>query len=198
MSERKIAINSLISVNETKEMLVADIFQLTVSVILITISILPLLIYKDKIFHFNKIDKKVFTLIIFVIILTIFEATYYYYSNAIQENLTDPRIYDFNDYPLNSFFVLLFMFCIAAPIFEEAIIRGHLYKFGIYFKIPLTFWFTLINLIWAKLHGIESVYQLFFFTSWGIALSYIRHFHRSLWIPIIIHCLNNIIFWGVL
>lgn len=186
-----------ISVNDNREMLVADIFQLTVAIIIIIISVFPLLIYKDRIFHFNKINKKVFVLIFIVIIITIFEAIYNYcYFNTSQDNLI--RINDLNDYPLNSFFVLLFLFCIATPIFEECVIRGHLYKFAIYFKIPLTFWFTLINLVWAKLHGLESVVQLFFFTSWGVALSYIRHFHRSLWIPIIIHCLNNIIFWGLL
>jgi CAAX protease family protein len=88
--------------------------------------------------------------------------------------------------------LLVFAFCIAAPISEELFARGFLYRgwSESFLKVPGAI--VLSSLVWTWLH---LQYDWFFFGEVfciGLWLGYIRYRSNSTWLTIVIHGLNNL------
>jgi len=88
--------------------------------------------------------------------------------------------------------LLVFAFCIAAPISEELFARGFLYRGWSQapFKVPGAI--LLSSLVWTGLH---LQYDRFFFAEVfciGLWLGYLRYRSNSTWLTIVIHGLNNL------
>ena len=83
-------------------------------------------------------------------------------------------------------------FCVAAPVTEELLARGFLFRgwsesfLGPFGAILLS------SIVWTALH---LQYEWFFFGevfSIGLLLGYLRYRYRSTWLTIILHGLNNL------
>ena len=88
--------------------------------------------------------------------------------------------------------LLVIAFCVAAPVTEELLARGFLFRgwsesfLGPYGAILLS------SIVWTALH---LQYDWFFFGevfSIGLLLGYLRYRYRSTWLTIILHGLNNL------
>jgi uncharacterized protein len=91
-----------------------------------------------------------------------------------------------------SVWLLLIAFCIAAPISEELLARGFLYRgwSESFLRVPGAI--LLSSLAWTALH---MQYNWFFFGeifSIGLLLGYLRYRSNSLWLTIVLHGLNNL------
>jgi len=88
--------------------------------------------------------------------------------------------------------LLVFAFCIAAPVSEELFARGFLYRgWSESFLGPVGA-ILLSSLVWTALH---LQYDWFFFGevfSIGLLLGYLRYRSNSTWLTIILHGLNNL------
>jgi len=87
--------------------------------------------------------------------------------------------------------LLLIAFCVAAPISEELLARGFLYRgwSESFLRVPGAI--LLSSLAWTALH---MQYNWFFFgeiLSIGVLLGYLRYRSNSLWLTIVLHGLNN-------
>jgi len=88
---------------------------------------------------------------------------------------------------------LWFAIVLVAPIFEEILFRGFLFKslsnsvFGWVGAIVIT------AAIWASIHVQYEVYYIGIIFVWGLIFGYIRHKTASLTIPITLHILTNLI-----
>jgi membrane protease YdiL (CAAX protease family) len=90
-----------------------------------------------------------------------------------------------------SVWLLLIAFCVAAPISEELLARGFLYRgwSESFLRVPGAI--LLSSLAWTALH---MQYNWFFFGeifSIGVLLGYLRYRSNSLWLTIVLHGLNN-------
>ncbi|MEH2570533.1 CPBP family intramembrane glutamic endopeptidase [Bradyrhizobium sp. AZCC 2289] len=90
-----------------------------------------------------------------------------------------------------SVWLLLIAFCVAAPISEELLARGFLYRgwSESFLRVPGAI--LLSSLAWTALH---MQYNWFFFGeifSIGLLLGYLRYRSNSLWLTIVLHGLNN-------
>lgn len=90
--------------------------------------------------------------------------------------------------------LLWFALVIAAPVFEEALFRGFLYE-GLR-RTKLGAWGTIVvtTLLWTLLHAAQ--YEPFFLTLIaliGILLGIARERTGSLYVPLAIHVLNNLL-----
>jgi len=87
--------------------------------------------------------------------------------------------------------LLVVAFCIAAPISEEFLARGFLYRgWSETFLRPVGA-IVLSSLFWTALH---MQYDWFFFCevfSIGLLLGYLRYRYQSTWLTVIVHGLNN-------
>lgn len=87
--------------------------------------------------------------------------------------------------------LLVIAFCVAAPISEEIMARGFLYRgwSESFLKVPGAIFLS--SLAWTSLH---LQYDWFFFGevfTIGLLLGYLRYRSNSTWLTIVIHGLNN-------
>jgi CAAX protease family protein len=88
--------------------------------------------------------------------------------------------------------LLLFAFCVAAPITEEFFARGFLYRgwSESFLRVPGAI--VLSSLVWTGLHLQYNWYFLGEVFSIGLLLGYLRYRSKSTWLTIILHGLNNL------
>jgi len=87
--------------------------------------------------------------------------------------------------------LLVIAFCVAAPVSEEILARGFLYRgwSETFLKVPGAIFLS--SLVWTSMH---LQYDWFFFGevfSIGLLLGYLRYRSNSTWLTIAIHGLNN-------
>jgi len=89
---------------------------------------------------------------------------------------------------------MVFIMVVAAPVFEELLIRGIVFDalkpFGCGMAIIIS------SLLFGLMHG--SLYMLFYTTALGFALAYIRYATDSLFVVTILHAIVNAVGAGVL
>jgi hypothetical protein len=88
--------------------------------------------------------------------------------------------------------LLVFAFCVAAPVTEEFFARGFLYRgwSESFLKVPGAILAS--SLVWTALH---LQYDWFFFGevfSIGLLLGWLRHRSNSTWLTVIVHGVNNL------
>src|ERR1700681_1639158 len=91
-----------------------------------------------------------------------------------------------------SVWLLVIAFCVAAPMSEELLARGFLYRgwSESFLRVPGAI--LLSSLAWTALH---LQYDWFFFAevfSIGLLLGYMRYRSGSTWLTVIVHGLNNL------
>ena len=89
--------------------------------------------------------------------------------------------------------LLLLAFCIAAPITEELMARGFLYRGWSESFLGVSGAIFLSSLVWTAMH--VQYYDWFLFgevLSIGILLGYMRYRSNSTWLTIVMHGLNNL------
>jgi membrane protease YdiL (CAAX protease family) len=88
--------------------------------------------------------------------------------------------------------LLVFAFCVAAPITEEFFARGFLYRgwSASFLRVPGAI--ILSSLVWTGLHLQYNWYFLGEVFSIGLLLGYLRYRSNSTWLTIILHGLNNL------
>jgi membrane protease YdiL (CAAX protease family) len=89
--------------------------------------------------------------------------------------------------------LLILAFCVAAPVSEELLARGFLYRgwSETFLKVPGAI--CLSSLLWTGLH-LQYDFDLFFFGEvfcLGLWLGYLRYRSQSIWLTIVLHGLNN-------
>jgi uncharacterized protein len=88
--------------------------------------------------------------------------------------------------------LLVIAFCVAAPITEEFLVRGFLYRgWSESFLRPVGA-IILSSLVWTAMH---LQYDWFFFGeifSIGLLLGYLRYRSSSIWLTVFVHGLNNL------
>jgi len=87
--------------------------------------------------------------------------------------------------------LLVVAFCIAAPLSEEILSRGFLYRGWSESRLGVVGAVVLSSLAWTSLH---LQYDWFFFGeifSIGLLLGYLRYRSNSTWLTIVLHGLNN-------
>jgi CAAX protease family protein len=87
--------------------------------------------------------------------------------------------------------LLVLAFCIAAPVSEEILARGFLYRGWSESRLGIVGAIILSSLAWTSLH---LQYDWFFFGeifSIGLLLGYLRYRSNSTWLTIVLHGLNN-------
>jgi membrane protease YdiL (CAAX protease family) len=87
--------------------------------------------------------------------------------------------------------LLVVAFCIAAPVSEEILARGFLYRGWSESRLGIVGAIILSSLAWTSLH---LQYDWFFFGeifSIGLLLGYLRYRSNSTWLTIVLHGLNN-------
>jgi len=88
--------------------------------------------------------------------------------------------------------LLVIAFCVAAPISEEFLARGFLYRGWSESPLRPAGAIFLSSLVWTALH---LQYDWFFFGevfSIGLLLGYLRYRSHSTWLTVIVHGLNNL------
>jgi uncharacterized protein len=88
--------------------------------------------------------------------------------------------------------LLVFAFCVAAPITEEFFARGFLYRgwSASFLRVPGAI--VLSSLVWTGMHLQYNWYFLSEVFSIGLLLGYVRYRSNSTWLTIILHGLNNL------
>src|SRR6185295_13311327 len=87
--------------------------------------------------------------------------------------------------------VLVIAFCVAAPISEEVLARGFLYRGWSESRLGVVGAIILSSMAWTAMH---MQYDWFFFGEvfcMGLLLGYLRYRSNSTWLTIVIHGLNN-------
>src|SRR5258707_1916471 len=87
--------------------------------------------------------------------------------------------------------LLVIAFCVAAPMSEEVLARGFLYRGWSESQLGVVGAIILSSLAWTSLH---LQYDWFFFGEVfciGLLLGYLRYRSSSTWLTIVIHGLNN-------
>jgi membrane protease YdiL (CAAX protease family) len=88
--------------------------------------------------------------------------------------------------------LLVVAFCIAAPVSEEILARGFLYRGWSESRLGVAGAIFLSSLAWTSLH---LQYDWFFFGevfSIGLLLGYMRYRANSTWLTIVLHGINNL------
>jgi len=88
--------------------------------------------------------------------------------------------------------LLLFAFSVAAPMSEEVLARGFLYRgwSASFLRVPGAI--ILSSLVWTVGHLQYDMYFLAEVFSIGLWFGYMRHRANSLWLTIVLHALNNL------
>ena len=82
---------------------------------------------------------------------------------------------------------------VAAPLFEEVLFRGFMQSglersfLGVHGAVLAT------SFLWASIHVQYNLYLMGIIFSLGVVLGYARNHTRSLFVPIILHALNNLV-----
>jgi len=87
--------------------------------------------------------------------------------------------------------LMIFAFCVAAPVSEELLARGFLYRgwSETFLQVPGAI--VLSSLVWTTMH---MQYEWYFFGeifSLGLWFGYLRYRSSSTWLTIVLHGLNN-------
>ncbi|MGY4620354.1 membrane protease YdiL (CAAX protease family) [Bradyrhizobium sp. USDA 4472] len=87
--------------------------------------------------------------------------------------------------------LLLFAFSVAAPMSEEVLARGFLFRgwSASFLRVPGAI--ILSSLVWTAVHLQYDLYFLAEVFSIGLWFGYMRHRANSLWLTIVLHALNN-------
>lgn len=88
--------------------------------------------------------------------------------------------------------LLIFAFCVAAPISEEFFARGFLYRGWAETRLGPVGAIILSSLAWTSLH---LQYEWYFFAevfTLGLWFGYLRYRSGSIWLTIVLHGLNNL------
>lgn len=87
--------------------------------------------------------------------------------------------------------LLLFAFSVAAPISEEILARGFLYRgwSASFLRVPGAI--LLSSLVWTVVHLQYDIYFLLEVFTIGLWFGYMRYRANSLWLTITLHALNN-------
>jgi len=88
--------------------------------------------------------------------------------------------------------LLIVAFCVVAPITEEFLTRGFLYRGWSESFLGPTGAIVLSSLVWTAMH---LQYDWFFFGeifSIGLLFGYLRYRSNSIWLTVILHGLNNL------
>jgi membrane protease YdiL (CAAX protease family) len=87
--------------------------------------------------------------------------------------------------------LLLVAFSLAAPMSEEVLARGFLYRgwSQTFLRIPGAI--LLSSLVWTVVHIQYDIYFLAEVFSIGVWFGYMRYRANSLWLTIVLHALNN-------
>src|SRR3954466_3166690 len=88
--------------------------------------------------------------------------------------------------------LLVIAFAVAAPITEEVMVRGFLYRGWSESALRATGAVLLSSLVWTAMHA--QYYDWFLFTevmSIGLLLGYMRYRSNSTWLTIVMHGINN-------
>jgi len=87
--------------------------------------------------------------------------------------------------------LLLFAFSVAAPMSEEVLARGFLFRgwSASFLRVPGAI--ILSSLVWTSVHLQYDFYFLAEVFSIGLWFGYMRHRANSLWLTIMLHALNN-------
>jgi uncharacterized protein len=88
--------------------------------------------------------------------------------------------------------LLIFAFCVAAPVTEEFFARGFLYRGWSESFLGVPGAIVLSSLVWTGLHLQYNWYFLGEVFSIGLLLGYLRYRSNSTWLTIILHGLNNL------
>jgi len=92
----------------------------------------------------------------------------------------------------NALWLLVISFCVAAPVTEEVLVRGFLYRGWSESFLRPAGAIVLSSLVWTAMH---LQYDWFFFGeifSIGLLLGGLRHWSGSTWPTIVVHGLNNL------
>jgi CAAX protease family protein len=89
-------------------------------------------------------------------------------------------------------FFLLFAFSVAAPMSEEVLARGFLYRgwSASFLRVPGAI--ILSSLLWTVVHLQYDLYFLAEVFYIGLWFGYMRYRSHSLWLTIVLHALNNL------
>jgi membrane protease YdiL (CAAX protease family) len=140
--------------------------------------------------HFFKVAK--YVLIGSVICLIM----YWPYFMHLAEDKVAPEQYKvFAVLPSFRGYIFLLLAIIAVPLLEEILFRGFLFrllikKYGMFTAVVAS------SLIFAVYHGLEkaSLIDMFLFS---LVACYVYHKSQSIWASIVMHSINNAIwFWG--
>ncbi len=87
--------------------------------------------------------------------------------------------------------LLLFAFSVAAPMSEEVLARGFLYRgwSESFLRVPGAI--ILSSLVWTVVHLQYDMYFLAEVFTIGVWFGYMRYRSNSLWLTIVLHALNN-------
>jgi len=87
--------------------------------------------------------------------------------------------------------LLLFAFSVAAPMSEEVLARGFLYRgwSESFLRVPGAI--LLSSLVWTVVHLQYDMYFLAEVFTIGVWFGYMRYRSNSLWLTIVLHALNN-------
>ena len=80
---------------------------------------------------------------------------------------------------------------LLAPLFEELFFRGFLYKGLSEGKLGPVGAIVLTSLMWAVIHVQYDWFPILMIFMMGIVLGYARYKTGSIWVPIVLHALNN-------
>lgn len=88
--------------------------------------------------------------------------------------------------------LLLLAFAVAAPMSEEALARGFLFRgwSASFLRVPGAI--VLSSLVWTVVHLQYDMYFLAEVFSIGLWFGYMRYRSSSLWLTIVLHALNNL------
>lgn len=87
--------------------------------------------------------------------------------------------------------LLIVAFCVAAPISEEVLARGFLYRGWSETFLGVPGAILLSSLVWTIVHLQYDWYFIGEVFCIGLWFGYMRYRSQSLWVPIVIHGLNN-------
>lgn len=93
----------------------------------------------------------------------------------------------------NSLLSLIIIPGIMLPIIEEIVFRRFLFDLFSYEKLYPYIPIAVTTLLFAFLHNQYSGSAIYYILGLGVLLGYARHFSNGLLLPIIIHCVNNIL-----
>ena len=92
----------------------------------------------------------------------------------------------------NSLWILVLAFCVAAPLTEEFMTRGFLYRgWSASFLRPIGA-IILSTLVWTCMHLQYDAFFLGQVFSIGLLFGYLRYRSNSTWLTVILHGLNNL------